>query len=243
MLRFEKLDVPSGTSYDAEDCILLELMCRHKFIEWRPTTFTLNSGIESHVYVFGREDTTDNPELEWMIGRKTAKVIQVASRPDDKQICLIGIPTAGTAIAQATAMVSWKESILVNGQPICHRIMREIQKTGHGDKAHQESWVNGKTDPSRHTYVDTDNVVTNAESKFKARKRLGANGYPLEEMPSLIFADRQQGGIQLMEKAGFKRIIVVYKLLDLTYAFGEMELWPKEAVKQVEYEIKAHQFI
>jgi orotate phosphoribosyltransferase len=218
-------------------------MCKHKFIEWRESTFKLNSGILSHVYVFGREDTTDNPVLEWMLGRKTAHVIQAASRPDDKQICLIGIPTAGTAIAQATAMVSWKEGILINKQVICHRIMREIQKVGHGDHVHQENWVNGKPNTSKHTYGDVDNVATNADSKFKARKRLEASGYPVEDMFSFIFVDRQQGGVQRMEKAGISRIIVAYKLLDLTYALGEMKLWPKEAVKQVDEEIRAHQFL
>ncbi|HAT74265.1 MAG TPA: hypothetical protein DCS08_04700 [Candidatus Moranbacteria bacterium] len=125
--KFKMLQVPSGTFYDAEDCRLLELMCLYKFIEWRESTFRLNSGIESHVYVFGREDTTDNPELEWMIGRKTALTIKAVPWPDKKQICLIGIPTAGTAIAQAAAMVSWQEKIYANEQPICHRIMRECQ--------------------------------------------------------------------------------------------------------------------
>jgi hypothetical protein len=46
-----------------------------------------------------------------------------------------------------------------------------------------------------------------------------------------------------MEKAGFKRIVVAFKLLDLTFAFGELGLWPKSAVKAVEEEIKAHQLI
>ena len=62
-------------------------------------------------------------------------------------------------------------------------------------------------------------------------------------MPSFVLVDRQQGGIQNMEKAGFKRIVVAFKLLDLTFAFGELGLWPKSAVKAVEEEIKAHQLI
>ena len=86
-----------------------------------------------------------------------------------------------------------------------------------------------------------DNVVTDGQSKFEAVERLRASGYPVDEMPSLIFVDRQQGGIRRMEEAGFKNIVVAYRLLDLTFAFGELKLWPKEAVRAVEQEIKAHQ--
>lgn len=243
MKKFKRLEVPTRAVYNIEDCLLLKLMAENKLVEWREKTFTLNSGIESHVYVFGREDLTDNPELEWRTGRKIAQVMEVNSLPTDKQICFIGIPTAGTAFAQAAAMVSFAENIFINGKPICHRIMREIQKKGHGDEKHQKNWVNGKPDLSRHTYVALDNVVTNAASKFKANERLEESGYQIYEMPSLIFVNRQQGGVQKMTKAGLGRIIIVFHLLDITYAFGEMGLWPKKAVRQVEKEIEAHQFI
>ncbi|MFH1820314.1 MAG: hypothetical protein ABH805_00080 [Candidatus Nealsonbacteria bacterium] len=214
-------------------------MAKYKFIDWREAVFTLKSGIPSHVYVFGREDITDHPDLEWLIGRKTALSIQEHSLLGDRQPCLIGIPTAGTAIAQAASMVSYAEDIRVNGYFICHRVMKEAIKT-YG--AHP-NWVNGSPQPEIHTYWDLDNVVADGGSKFKVREKLNESGYPIQEMPSLIFVDRQQGGIQYMKQRGFTRIVVVYLLLDLTFAFGELGLWPKEAVKAVEEEIKAHPVI
>lgn len=231
--------VPSGQIFNELDLQLLPLMAKHKFIERRDTPFILKSGVKSHVYVFGREDITDHPDLEWLIGRKTALLIKKNSLPQDKQPCLIGIPTAGTAIAQATAMVSYAEKIQVNGYFICHRVMKEALKT-HGANP---SWVNGSPQSELHTYWTGDNVVTDGGAKFEAAERLGESGYPIQEMPSLVFVDRQQGGVQKMKQQGFTRIVVVYQLLDLTFAFGELGLWPKDAVRAVEEEIRAHQLL
>ena len=232
------MKTPSGQVFGELDIMLLELMAKHGFIEWRQTPFTLKSGIESNVYVFGREDITDHPDFEWLIGRKIALSVIEHTLFADRQHCLIGIPTAGTALAQAAAMVSLKEAIYDNNRDfICHRIMKEALKA-HG--AHPK-WVNGEPQPQRHTYWTIDNVVTDGGSKIKARERLEESGYPVKIMPTLVFVDRQQGGIKIMEQRGFARVVVVYKLLDLTFAFGEMNLWPKGAVKLVEREIKAHQ--
>ena len=233
-----KMQVPSGRIFDTDDLELLSMMVRYGFIRRSDQPFKLKSEIFSKVYVFGREDVTDYPNLEWQLGLRIAQIVQENSQYDDKQPCLIGIPTAGTALAQAASMVSFKNKIIVNGKFICHRIMREKLKK-HG--AHKE-WVNGNPKPNRHTYWTIDNVVTNADSKFEANDRLSKNGYPVETMPSFILVDRQQGGVEKMKKAGFKRIIVAYYLLDLTFAFGEIGLWPKDTVKAVEEEIKAHQF-
>lgn len=234
------METPSGQEYLPLDFEILRLMVQAGFIIRRDKPFKLKSGILSNVYVFGREDITDNTELEWVIGLKIAMLVMENSLPDDKQHCLIGIPTAGTALAQAGAMVSYGDRIYASGNFICHRVMREALKKDYG--VHPE-WVNGNPRPKIHTYWSVDNVVTDGSSKFEANERLKESGYPVESMPSLVFVDRQQGGIRKMEEKGFKRIVVAYKLLDMTFAFGELNLWPKSAVKEVEEEIKAHQFL
>lgn len=238
------MQTPSGQIYDALDLAILQLIIEYGFVRRAETPFRLRSGIESHVYVFGREDLTDHPDLEWLIGRKIARLVQENSLPGDKQPCLIGIPTAGTPLAQAAAMVSYHENIRVNpllpgsaDRVICHRIMREALR----EYGAHPNWVNGPPQPELHTYWTVDNVVTDGGSKFEAAERLGVSGYSAKEMPSLIFVDRQQGGIQKMEQGGFTRIVVAYGLLDLTFAFGELGLWPKDTVQAVEEEIRAHQ--
>lgn len=236
------MDVPSGRIFDAYDQKILELFAKYKFIDWQEQEFTLKSGVKSHVYVFGREDLTDHPDLEWLVGRKIAGLVlqNAQERGDTKQQCLIGLPTAGTALVQAAAMVNWHWQCLWvgNEEPrIIHRIMREELKV-HG--AHPD-WVNGKPQPDKHTYWSVDNVVTDAGTKLEAKERFQTSGYPTEEMSALVFVDRQQGGIARMEQAGFSNVVVAYNLLDLTFAYGELGLWPQDAVQAVREEIKEHQ--
>lgn len=245
------MKVPSGAEYDNEDLDLIRLMNHHNFLR-HGEKFKLKSGIESRVYVSGREDLTDNIGFEWLVRQKIARMVWGNSDFKRKAPCpapcLIGIPTAGNALAQAGAMMSrylyfqlrnqkFRRELL--GLEICHRIMRETLKQ-HG--AHQ-TWVNGKPDLEKHTYWLVDNVATDGQTKIKAAEKLIQDGYPAYDMPLLIFVDRQQGAVAKLQKAGFKRIIVVYNLLDLTWALGEMNLWPKELVKSVEEEIQAHQFV
>src|SRR3989344_5131486 len=118
------MNVPSGRIYDKLDLKIIRLMAKYGFIRWREEPFQLNSGIESHVYISGREDLTDHPDLERLIGKKIALGVKANSLPKDKQPCLVGVPTAGTTLAQAAAMASYHSRILVSGQTICHRIMR-----------------------------------------------------------------------------------------------------------------------
>ncbi|MEJ0021535.1 MAG: hypothetical protein WDN47_03030 [Candidatus Doudnabacteria bacterium] len=233
------MQVPSGMVFTAEDLTLMREMAIVRFVAYSETPFKLKSGIMSNVYVFGREDLTDHPELEWLIGRKIAQVVYGSDIYESEQQCLIGIPTAGNALAQAAAMASVEERKKYGPKmpPIAHRIMREALKQ-HG--AHQ-GWVNGRPDP-RQRYWMVDNVATDGKSKLEAAEKLEADGYPAKQMPCLIWADRQQGAVPRLEAAGFEHIIVIYNLLDIAFALGELGIWPKEMVKAVEDEIKAHQF-
>lgn len=238
MVKIDQLEVPSGAIYRSDDLSLLRTGDKHGLIRYSPDGFTLKSGVRSHVYVYGRNDVTDNPELAWLIGNKTAEVVIENYRDGDKDPCLIGIPTAGNAIAAAGSFVAYAESMESPGGPISFRIMRETLKQ-HGSGANQ--WVNGAHD-DLHTFWGVENVVTDGGTKLEAAPKLIESGYPAYEMPWLIFVDRQQGGIPRMEQAGFKRIVVAYRLLDITFAMGELGLWPKDLVTDVEREIREHQF-
>jgi orotate phosphoribosyltransferase len=234
------LVTPSGAIYRPDDLELLRYAARVKFVAYNPQPFTLKSGVKSNVYVYGREDLTDNPGFEWLVGRKLAQVVCQHTEPETPQPCLIGIPTAGTALSQAAAMVSWRERILTpSGQVVCHRTMRETLKS-HG--AHPD-WVNGRATATQRYWV-VDNVATNGDSKVEVLPKLRQSGYlgDQEFPPVLIFVDRQQGAVERLTKAGFNTVVVAYQLLDLAFAFQHMGLWPREVVQQVEEEIRAHQF-
>ncbi len=234
------MHVPSGRTFYEEDIRLVRQMAQHGFIRHVDEPFLLSSGIESRVYVFGREDMTDNVYFERCVGERVCNAVWNGMRGMTgglRESCLIGIPTAGTVFAQAAAMAS-----LGSTSVISHRIMREIPKE-HGADVHR-GWVNGRPDPERHCYWLVDNVVTSGKSMLEAAQKLEDDGYPPRaETPCLVFIDRQQGGVRRLEEARFKKIVVVYNLLDVTFALGEFGLWSKSAVAGVEEDIRAHQLI
>lgn len=245
MSQLIQIQVPSGAVYRANDIELLEEANRCGSIVYREAPFKLKSGIESNVYVFCRGDITDSPVLLDMIGRKIAWTVFEHTVDGDHQPNLIGLPTAGTALAVAASMAS----IHIRNRdfklpPISCRVMREQLKKTHGAN---NRWVNGEVngapDLNKFTFWTVDNVATDGATKFEAAEQLAQDGYPSKEVPQLIFVDRQQGAVVRLEAAGFKRIVVCYNLLDITYVYGELGIWPKDVVKLVEKEIAAHQFL
>lgn len=229
------MQVPSGNNLGDEDIKLLRLMAQYGFIRWTDNPFTLKSGIKSHVYVFGREDLTDHPDLLLAVGSRIARRVSKIT-PAGKQACLIGIPIAGFALAASAVMVSALQAP-DPASAMCLRIMRQ-QKKAHG--AHHY-WVDGRPEPEKHFYITVDNVVTDGGSKFEAAGRLEEDGYLAKEIPQIIFIDRQQGGVKKMQDGGFKQVEVIFNLLDITYVYRQFGLWSPEAVERVETEIRAHQ--
>ncbi len=238
----DRLAVPSGATYTPRDILLLQEANNVGSIVYREKPFKLVSGIESNIYVYLRGDLTDSPNLLNMVAQKIVHTVRKNITSDDHQPNLIGLPTAGTAIAVAASIASfemhkWDTSIPL----IACRVMREKLKKEHGAN---DRWVNGEMpDLKKFTFWAVDNVVTDGGTKSMQAERLEQDGYPSKEMPQLIFIDRQQGAIPRLRAAGFKRIVVCYNLLDITFVYGELKLWPKETLKRVEEEIKAHQFL
>ena len=233
------MTVPSGAFFGPEDLSLVRQLGEVGFIRWGDTPFSLKSGIKSHVYVFGREDLTDHPDVLLQVGNKIRRDITGQS-PADQNHTLIGIPVCGSTLAEAAAI----SSLLFTGDPkkMNFRVMRQQPKK-HG--AHNQ-WVEGPYDPSR-AHWTVDNVITRGDSKDEMNPHLIESGYPSQTDPSgnmgtYIFVDRQQGGVKLLEESGYRRVVVGYNLLDLTYAFAELGIWDKSSVEKVEQEIALHQF-
>lgn len=207
---------------------LLNLMYAYGFVKWSPEPFTLKSGKQSHVYVFGREDITDDPHLLYMLGEEIVRAVRVACGNDQRLPCLIGIPTAGTPLAQAASMVNFFERKenprKVGAIQICFRVMREKRK-GHG--AHQ-GWVNGAPDLANHFYCVVDNVVTDGQSKIETAERLLEDGYPAYEMPQIILVAREWKVVEELKKRGFKHVIVLFTLKDIINGFKGRGYWTPE---------------
>ncbi|MES2006948.1 MAG: hypothetical protein V4436_02445 [Patescibacteria group bacterium] len=227
------LKVPSGRVFEDSDLKLMKMLVEVGFIRWLDEPVLLKSGIESRVYVFGRNDLTENASVLRRVGARIIQELRYhtdneRSGFDNSNFCLIGIPTAGTALAIAASQGDASAGA---------RIMREVKKI-HG--AHN-TWVEGEPMHEKHRYVLVDNVATDGKSKREAAAKLIEDGYDISEVDCLILVDRQQGALKNIESLGFRRVLVVYNLLDMTFAFRHLKLWPEEAVLKVEQEIAAHQ--
>lgn len=205
--------------------------------------FELEGGGESHVAVHLSE-ATRYPGLLTEMGSKIAHTVWNHTGPDDADPCLIGLPTAGTALAIAASLFSWyvySNSTIHAGRPlITSRVMRATH-TAKNRWVHDE--LGGQPpDRGRHTFWTVDGVVTDVTSMFEAAARLAKDGYSGKQMPQLIFIDRQQGTLHRLIQGGFTQLCVCFNLLDVACLFGELGLWPRQAVTQVEAEIETYQF-
>lgn len=241
MEKLKDFKAPSGRIFTPNDLGLMIDLDRIGFIRWREEPFTLKSGVPSHVYVFGRNDLTENSPVLMRVGQRILEQLRYHEGDeragyDNSDFCLIGIPTAGTALALAASLSDVGSQWEGYSRS---RLMREKKKS-YG--AHN-TWVEGKPDHVRHRYVLVDNVATDGKSKEEAAEKLREDGYAVAEVDCLILVDRQQGAIKNLEKIGFRRIVVVYNLLDIAAAFYQLKLWPSVAVQKLESEIRAHEMI
>jgi orotate phosphoribosyltransferase len=228
------MQTPSGYFFDNNELNLVRDMNRCGFLRFVEEPILQNSGLKTRIYVGGREDLTDNPYLEWMIGSKIASVIKkyAVEAGDHKTQCLIGIPTAGNVLAQAAAMVGARAN---NYRGFCHRTLRENLKE-HGDG---RSWVNGSYTPEQQSYWTVDNALTSGTSTFLALQKLTGSGYSLDGLRIFVLVDREQGGMECLINADLKEIVVCYKLSDLVHVLVELKSWPKTALQYMREEIRA----
>ena len=240
-LRGSQMKVPSGREFDSYDVRFVQFAVQYGLIRGHmKPVFGTRSGEKTRVYVGGRNDLTDHPDFEWLVGRVIAACVleDAQKREDTKQQCLIGIPTAGTPLAQAAATVSYHFHGRVHPPRIIHRVMRETLKT----HAMHFGWMNGEPD-SGHSYGVGDNTVHDADSKLLARAHLLESRYPVDDVHALLLVDRQEGGIERMKQARFPHVVAVYKILDILEVINFLGLWPKEMVRAIQEEVQAHQVV
>ncbi len=229
------MQAPSGKIFTNYEVGLVRTMNRYGTLRYQNEPFTLQSGIKSYIYVGCREDITDHPDLEWMIGMEIAKLVNshASKEKDSKTQCLIGVPSAGNVLAQAAAMAGAQARNSYRG--FCHRIMRaQLKQYG----VHT-TWVDGKPMPLEHSYWLVDNALTTGGSLLKSMRNLLADGYVTEDVRIFALIDRQHLGMAYLNDAGFNNIVVGYQLTDLVYILTEFREWPKIALKYMEDEIQA----
>ncbi|MDD5071631.1 MAG: phosphoribosyltransferase family protein [Patescibacteria group bacterium] len=128
---------------------------------------------------------------------------------------IAGIPNAGDPLAEAIEKVA--------AAPRCFKIIR-LRKKVEGDKRQIMPLVGDYRQGERVLLLD--DLITRADSKFEAIEAIKQMG--LEVAGLIVSVDRQQGGRQELEKAGYTLIsaFTITELFDYYYKKG-MITWEK----------------
>jgi orotate phosphoribosyltransferase len=223
---------PSGRLILPVDIDLLIALERNKTIEWSDQEVTFNSGFKSLVYFRGRNDLTDYPILLQRVGRVLMDKINELPFTHGQQKCLVGIPTAGTPLAQVVASLSIADSRMAD--PIAFRIMRSVLKV-HGK---DNMWV-GKPELERHSYITVENIVSTAKAMLQNFEHLEADGYPTRDMFHVVFASWDLGGFDNLAEQGYDKVVVLFSMLDIIATYVHIGLWPQERYDEMDRRIKA----
>jgi orotate phosphoribosyltransferase len=237
-MGYQSMKVPSGATYHNVDLNLMTALARVLFITWSDEPRTLASGLKSHVYVQGREDLTENPDVMELVCHKilhdTKKIMDAADDPRCPRF--IGIPHVAYGWTPALVMVDNHERI--TGRVTTNSIMRSALK-GHSER--RGKWLAGKPDKLKFRDIVFDNVVTSNGSMEEGVEHLEEDGFKRGELDGMVFVDRQQGGFQRMQKMGLRHSHACYNLLDMAFAFQKLGEWPSDAAERVEREIRTNQ--
>ncbi|HEV8666538.1 MAG TPA: hypothetical protein VN665_01665 [Candidatus Paceibacterota bacterium] len=229
---------PSGAVLESSDLSLICDLYETKSVTREEEPVTLKSGRRSNFYVHLRADLTDHPKVLGKLGYKVAKMVRNTPMPSLGRPCLIGIPTAGTAIAQAASFVDTFMGSR-NGPSIFFRTMRSVKKN-HGKN---QTWVDGVIDLESHAYGTIENVTTTSGSLIENIGRLEEDGYPARsDMHHFIVVDRQQGAAKGLQEAGIKHVHVLFTLHDIIAAFAHLQLgeWNQSHCIEIEEECRLH---
>lgn len=230
---------PSGRVLYPNDLELLRALEKNGTISWSETDVVFNSGFLSRVYFRGRNDLSHNMPLLMQVAVCAKKYVAELLNTHGPQKCLIGIPTAGTQLAQAVADLSYFEASsdgYLSSRPeslICFSTMRSKLK----DHGKDNMWV-GHPELKKHTYISFENIVSTAKAMLEAFGRLEQDGYPTRDMNHVVFADWGLGGIEALADAGYGHVHTLYVMMDAIAAFVHMRMWPEKRYLEMDRRIR-----
>ncbi len=169
---------------------LLELLKKDAY---RKGEFTLSSGKTSEHYI--------NCKPVVLTGRGlTLASLLMLMHVDTTYVA--GLTLGADPLVSGVALVSALDNRLVNAL-----IVRKEPK-GHGT----EAWIEGKLPPEGTEITILEDVITTGGSSIKAAQKVIDAGYKVKRIVSIV--DRQEGGSEAIEEAGFESISI-FKLEEI----------------------------
>jgi orotate phosphoribosyltransferase len=231
LVRLHNLDAnpfcgpTSGRKYGFRDAQLWLDLEQNGSFGWSQIEVEFNSGFTCHVYLQGRNDLSDYPPLLRRVALTLCGKTVTLPNTHGPQKCLIGIPTAGTQLAQEICSVTRGR---LDIDPYCFRTMRSVLKA-HGK---DQQWI-GNANLARHSYVTVENVLSTGKAMLTYLERMEPEGYPIRDMDHVVFASWELGGIMNLAKAGITNVYVMYSIPEVIALFVELKHWPAERLDYI----------
>jgi len=218
---------------------LFRRMAERNSIHWNSRGLLLNSGLTSVCKVdMGRGDATEAPDFLLMLGEKVLDILEDAGAfKMDKQVCLIGVPTAGVALAQAASDIHYRRT---GTAELVFRMLRPFVSIDPDDHR-RRLWTHDDPSPEQQYWI-LENVCSTAGNLLSAISRLSEHGYAIEQLSVLALTERELNGRQRLQEWGIPedRIAIGWKITELVgtmQSFGFMPDLPENAVAILQGEI------
>jgi len=190
-------------------------------------------GLHSPIYLDLRENLYERADLIWQIGGEFAEKIRALSENSELPQTVIGVPDTATPLALSTVLNSWREE---TGPPMHYLLLRNKGKV-YGSAS--PSSLIGKKPNGDCEYNLIDDVIASGLSKWKSLQKLEREGITVQRI--IAFFDRQQGGVELLEKEGYP-VHSVFNLLDVTAFYLQEGLITEAAHQQIQEFLRTHRF-
>ena len=151
----------------------------------------------SPIYVDLRDKMWGIPGLLNGFGKLFMDKIQsIIPNDHNGRILICGIPEAANPLGTATTMLAHESGL----EWALIALRHQPKAYGSGDG---KTFVIGGYQPGDLIFL-LDDVITTSDSKRHAIDRLKVSGFPLESIITLVAFDRQQGGMESLEKDGYQ---------------------------------------
>ncbi len=190
-------------------------------------------GLNSPIYLDLRENLYGRADLIWQIGGEFAEKIRALTESPQLPQTVIGVPYTATPLALSSVLYSWREG---RGPPMHYLLLRGKGKV-YGSAS--PSYLIGKKHHGDCEYTLIDDVVASGLSKWKSLQKLEREGITIQRI--IAFFDRQQGGVELLEKEGYP-VHSVFNLLDVTAFYSQEGLITEATHQQIQEFLRTHRF-
>jgi uridine monophosphate synthetase len=178
-------------------------------------TFTLASGKRSPIYIDLRL-LASHPSVLGQVARAYAELIgELAPLPPGRHLCLAAIPYAALPIGAAVSLETGLPMIYPRKEAKDYGTTRQIEgEYQAGDRA-----------------LVLDDLITTGGSKLAAISPLEEVGLEVQDIVVLI--DRQQGGAQELDEAGYRLHSVLHlgQMLDILFDAGRISREQRDSVR------------